>query len=168
MSCNAAAGHSVTTEISGWQWTPITTASVTNVQLGTRLQWLGSSSNLIVFNTVCPQPQSDRLPNAAEAHPAPSHHPSTQSPPIGPEAHSTNGKVPSSGSADSKQGKAAAEMQTAARQSVCAAVYDLQQGATVQALTRPVYSVSPDGSTATSFSFERMDIAAGMCIHSCM
>ena len=44
------AGSSLSTEITGWNWTYLTTSSAWNLQLGSRLQWLGPSSRLVVFN----------------------------------------------------------------------------------------------------------------------
>ena len=51
------AGSSLSTEITGWNWTYLTTSSAWNLQLGSRLQWLGLSSRLVVFNDRdCHQP----------------------------------------------------------------------------------------------------------------
>lgn len=51
------AGTSLSTEITGWNWTFLTTSSAWNLQLGSRLQWLGPSTNLVVFNDrECHQP----------------------------------------------------------------------------------------------------------------
>lgn len=50
-------GSSQSTEITGWNWTYLTTSSAWNLQLGSRLQWLGPSSHLVVFNDRdCHQP----------------------------------------------------------------------------------------------------------------
>lgn len=44
------AGSSLSTEITGWNWTYLTTSSAWNLQVGSRLQWLGPSTSLVLFN----------------------------------------------------------------------------------------------------------------------
>ena len=45
-----SAGHSVTAEISGWQFTPLAATTAWSLKQGSRAQWLGPSGGLVVFN----------------------------------------------------------------------------------------------------------------------
>ena len=44
------AGHSVTAEISGWQFKPLAATTAWSLKQGSRAQWLGLSGRLMVFN----------------------------------------------------------------------------------------------------------------------
>ena len=53
------AGSSPSTEITGWNWTYLTTSSAWNLDLGSRLQWLGPFNRLVIFNDHdCHQPST--------------------------------------------------------------------------------------------------------------
>lgn len=129
----AAAGHSVTVEITGWSWTYVTETSATSLSLGSRLQWLGPSANAIVYNDICQQPNRSAAPPSL----------TLTTPSVSAEARSAGSMK-----------QLALELQYS-----CGKVFDLQQAQITQTLDRPIYAVSPDGHTATSFDFNRLKLA---------
>lgn len=144
----AVAGHSVTTEITGWNWTYLTTTTATSLKLGSRLQWLGQSTNLIAYNDICQTPAAVSPTVAQSWRVAPL----TADDTIGDAEASTTVQT----------GRAFRESYG------CTKVFDLEQMQCVQTLDQPIYSVSPDGQTALSFDLKRMEMAlAGKVVSHC-
>ena len=202
----------MTTEITGWNWTYLATTSATSLQLGSRLQWIGNTTNSIIYNDMCQNatPPSatdtllDPLTTAGDAPlttagDAPLTTPGDAPPTTAGDAPLTTAvDAPRTTAGDAPLHKISASSETAAvvtpdelpasngvwneRPSAnlqnfhaCAKVFDLGSAQTTQTLDWPVYSVSPDGQTATSFSFGRLDLATtGMmqlqphCICTCV
>lgn len=155
----SAAGSSLSTEITGWQWTYLTDSTAWNLELGSRLQWLGPSPHLIIFNDrSCQQSSlntSRRLlmsmdvQEAFEANSVAAEQRYMRS------IHAV-GLHSKTDLASRKQSSAADE---APPGQLCSVVFDISSRQRLQILPRPVYSVSPDGRTALSFDFGRMDVA---------
>ena len=144
----AVAGHSVTTEITGWNWTYLTITTATSLKLGSRLQWLGQSTNLIIYNDICQTPAA-----------------------VSPTVAQSWGAAPLIADDTIGDAEASTMVQTGRtfRETYgCAKVFDLQQMQCVQTLDQPIYSVSPDGQTALSFDLNRMEKAlAGKVVSHC-
>ena len=167
----------MTTEITGWNWTYLTTTSAPSLQLGSRLQWLGKTASSIIYNDMC----QDAIPPLTTVNPL-SPLTTAGNAPLAPVTTvedaqlaplTTAGGAPLHKPSVSSEAAAVVTPDETFSNSIrddkplanvqifhaCAKVFNLGSAETTQTLEWPVYSVSPDGQTATSFSFGRLGLA---------
>lgn len=158
------AGSSLSTEITGWQWMGLTNSTAWNLQLGSRLQWLGPSNRLIIFNDHNCQHStletSRRLLMSQDVQEA------FEANSVAAEKRYMRSMHAAASSAQPGS-KADPDAQQQHQSEVCSVVYDIQTRQRLHTLPRSVYSVSPDGKQAVSFDLHRLDVVqAGESPHS--
>ncbi|KAL0018949.1 hypothetical protein WJX77_003320 [Trebouxia sp. C0004] len=153
---NFTTGSSLSTEMTGWNWTHLTTSSAWNLQLGSRLQWLGPSNRLIIFNDHnCHQPVVDiarRLLMSQDVQ----------------EAFEANSiaaekRYMRSVHAEASHSKAGSHADPAAQtreqpEDLCSVVFDIVTRQRLHVVPCAIYTVSPDGKQALSFDFGRSEV----------